>query len=274
MLRQLRDDADLTLDQAVHLLRERGALAHHWSKSKLHRIETREAKRLRPAEIAQIAEVCGASEATRELLQDMADKANQRGWWLRYPLPGGAQSLVGLEQGALAVRQYESTLLPGLVQTSDYARALMRVGDPVPPEVVESRVAARMVRQQVLSGEDPLQLHVVLDEAALRRPVGTPRVVRGQLEHLLECRRANNITIQVIPFAAGAHGGMEGPFTVLTLPAPLREVGYFEGPPGCLYLEDEEHVNRLNRRFEQLSGVALDVAGSAALIERVLSDYV
>ncbi|KAA2254283.1 helix-turn-helix domain-containing protein [Solihabitans fulvus] len=273
MLRQLRDDAGFTLDQAVDLLKQRAPKSHAWSKSKLHRIETREAKRMKPVEIDLIAQVCGADRQLRELLVDMARKANQKGWWVKYQLPGETQPLVGLEQGALMIRQFEPLLVPGLVQTSDYSRSLMRSGEPTSPDVLENRVAARMVRQHILEGEEALQYHVILDEAVLRRSVSPRRVMRGQLERLLELEKQRNVTLQVLPFKAGLHPGMEGPFTLLTLPEPVRDIVYFEGPPGSFYLEELDQIRRCTLRFGMLTTAALDPGESINLIASVLSEY-
>jgi len=165
-------------------------------------------------------------------------------------------------------------VVPGLLQTSDYARALMAAIEPTtPPEVLENRVAARMIRQQVLTRSDPLEYQVILSEAVLRCPVGGRRVWRGQLERLVETTGEPGPTIQVMPFEAGPHPGMEGAFTILTLPELASDVGYVEGITGAIYLESQDDVRRCTMRFAVLSSVALSPSASIELISTILAEY-
>jgi hypothetical protein len=179
-----------------------------------------------------------------------------------------------LEQAATAIRQFELALVPGLLQTSDYARALVAAnGSATPIEEAENFIAARMIRQQILVRERPVELHVILGEAVLRCPVGGPRVWRGQLERLLETRDQPNVSIQVVPFSAGAYPGLEGAFTLLTLPEFAADLGYVEGQMGAVYLESQDDVRRCTMRFGVLSSTALSSAASVDLIAATLAEY-
>jgi hypothetical protein len=172
------------------------------------------------------------------------------------------------------MRQFELAQVPGLLQTSSYARALRTAIAPTTPiEVLENQIAARMIRQHVLTGADPLIYEAILSEAVLHCPVGGGRVMRGQLENLLELSGRPNIAIQVLPFAAGAHAGMEGAFTIVTLPDLAHDVGYVEGPAGSIYLEEQDDVRSCTMDFAVLSSLALSPAESAELISTTLERY-
>ena len=269
-LRGHRERAELTIEQAVARLKPHSP---RWSRSKLQRVETR-SYAPQPAEVEHLAAVYEVPADETAVLVRMAREARQKGWWQSSALPKPTQTMVGLEQAATAVRQFALALVPGLLQTSDFARVLMTTLEPTEPiELLENRVAARMIRQHVLTGTDPLTYKVVLSEAVLRCPIGGGRVMRGQLERLLELTGAPNITIQVLPFAAGPHAGMEGAFTLVTLPDLAHDVVYVEGPPGPIYLEEQDHVRRCTMHFAVLSSLALSAAESAELISTTLAQY-
>ncbi|MGH3887842.1 MAG: helix-turn-helix domain-containing protein [Pseudonocardiaceae bacterium] len=269
-LRGHRERAELTIEEAATRLKPHSP---RWSRSKLQRVETR-SYAPQPTEVEHLAAVYEVPADETAVLVRMAREARQKGWWQSSALPKLTQTIVGLEQAATTVRQFELALLPGLLQTSDYARALMTTLEPTRPiEVLENLVAARMIRQHVLTGADPLTYEVILSEAVLRCPVGGNRVMRGQLERLQELIGAPNISIQVLPFVAGPHPGMEGAFTLLTLPNLAHDVGYVEGPAGSIYLEEQDHVRRCIMRFAVLSSLALSAAESADLISTTLAHY-
>lgn len=214
-----------------------------------------------------------STDETAVLVQ-MAREARQKGWWQSSALPKHTQTMVGLEQAATMMREFALALVPGLLQTSDYARALMTTIAPTTPiEVLENRIAARMIRQHMLTGADPLSYEAILSEAVLHCPVGGHRVMRGQLENLLELSGRPNISIQMLPFAAGAHPGMEGAFAIVTLPDLAHDVGYVEGPAGSIYLEEQDDVRRCIMRFAVLSSRALSPAESAKLISTTLEGH-
>ncbi|MGH3688340.1 MAG: helix-turn-helix domain-containing protein [Pseudonocardiaceae bacterium] len=269
-LRGHRERMELTIEEAVALLKPHSP---RWSRSKLQRVETR-AYAPQPAEVEHLAAAYEVPADETAALIQMAREARQKGWWQSSALPKLTQIMVGLEQAATTVRQFELALMPGLLQTSDYARVLMTTLAPTTPiEVLENRVAARMIRQHVLTGADPLTCKVILDEAVLRCPVGSNRVMRGQLERLQELSRAPTITIQVVPFAAGPHPGMEGAFTILTLPDLAHDVVYVEGPARSIYLEEQDDVRRCTMHFAILSSLALSPSESADLITTILAHY-
>lgn len=269
-LRGHRDRLELTIEEAVALLKPHSP---RWSRSKLQRVETR-SYAPQPAEVEHLAAVYEVPADETATLVRMAREARQKGWWQSSALPKPYQMMVGLEQAATMMRQFELALVPGLLQTSDYARTLMTTIAPTTPiEVLENRVAARMIRQHVLTGDDPLTYEVILSEAVLRCPVGGDRVMRGQLERLLELTSQPNITVQVVPFAAGPHPGMEGAFALVTLPDLAHDVGYVEGPAGSIYLEEQDHVRRCVMRFAVLSSLALSPAESVELISTTLAHY-
>ncbi len=269
-LRGHRERTELTIVEAAGRLRQRSP---RWSRSKLQRVETR-LYAPQPAEVEHLAAVYEVPTDETAVLVQMAREARQKGWWQSSALPKPYQTMVGLEQAATMMRQFELALMPGLLQTSDYARALLTTLEPTTPiEVLENLIAARMIRQHVLTGTDSLTYEVILGEAVLRCPVGSSRVTRGQLERLLELTSAPNIAIQVVPFAAGPHPGMEGAFTLVTLPDLAHDVGYVEGPAGSIYLEEQDHVRRCTMRFAVLSSLALSPAESAELISTMLASY-
>jgi len=269
-LRGHRDRMELTIEEAVARLKPHSP---RWSRSKLQRVETR-LYAPQPTEVEHLAAVYEVPAEETAVLVRMAREARQKGWWQTSALPKPTQTMVGLEQAATTVRQFALALVPGLLQTSDFARALMTTLEPTTPiEVLENLVAARMIRQHVLTGADPLTYQVILSEAVLRCPVGGNRVMRGQLERLQEAISQPNITIQVVPFAAGPHAGMEGAFTLATLPDLAHDVVYVEGPPGAIYLEEQDHVRRCTMHFAVLSSLALSAAESADLIATTLAQY-
>jgi Domain of unknown function (DUF5753)/Helix-turn-helix domain len=269
-LRGHRERAELTIEQAAARLKPRSA---RWSRSKLQRVETR-LYAPQPAEVEHLAAVYEVPADETAALAQMAHEARQKGWWQYSALPKPFQTMVGLEQATTMMRQFELALIPGLLQTSDYARALMTTVTPTMPiEVRESRIAARMIRQGVLTGAAPLTYAGILSEAVLHCPVGGNRVMRGQLENLLELSGRPNIAIQVLPFAAGAHPGMEGAFVIVTLPDLAHDVGFVEGPAGSIYLEEQDDVRRCTMNFAVLSSLALSPAESADLISTTLERY-
>jgi hypothetical protein len=268
-LRGHRERCDLTIEEAANKLKKHSA---RWSRSKVQRIETRNYSP-KPPEVEQMAKVYDVTGDAADEMVQMAVEARQKGWWQRSAVPLEAQTLIGLEQAATTVRQFELALIPGLLQTSDYARALMSVGLTTTPDVLEHRVAARMVRQRVLTGDKPLEYQVILSEAVLRAPVGSPRVMRNQLERLIDTTNEPNTTIQVLPFAAGAHPGMEGAFTLLTLPELASDVGYVEGIVGSVYLESQDDVRRCTMYFAALSAKAMTPTDTIELISTILEEY-
>lgn len=208
-----------------------------------------------------------------------AKDSRQKGWWESHgadTLPSWFSLYVGLEQGASQVRTYEAQLIPGLLQTKEYASALLRRstaerGD----EEIERAVQLRLDRQQVLHrSPDPLRLWSVIDEAALRRVVGSSETMRDQLRHLAEVATQPKVTVQVIPFARGAHPGMTGPFIILGFPWPTDPgVVYVEHRSGALYLEQPHEIEAHTVAFEHLCALALAPDESARMIREIAEEF-
>lgn len=261
-LRDLRERAGLRPEEAA------GRLG--WSRAKLVRFETATAVP-RPADAAAMCDLYGARSDERALLVQLAGDAGQRGWWTAYDdvLTG---SYVADEALASEIRMWEPQLVPGLLQVESYAWAVIEAGRPGNPEDMQRRVMARMARRTLLSRPGAPVLTAIIDEAALRRPIGGPAVMREQLEELLRPR--GNVTVQVVPFAAGAFAGLDGGFTLLDFPDETTfptEV-YAESIAGDLYPESAEQLGRINLAFERISQAALAPEKSAALIRRRIKE--
>lgn len=272
-LRQLRERTGLTIEQAIEQLRTGSGT---WSRSKLGRIETR-VQGVRVREVEQLLDLYNVTDAThRAWLLDLAATAQERGYWLaiRKDLPEDFHDFLSVEAALVALRQFETMLVPGLLQTADFTRALINGANPgLGADVVERRVMARLARQQILTRANPLHLHVILDEAILERIVGTHHIMRNQLRHLIDDSLADHITIQVLLKAAGASPAMDGPFSVLTLPEPIPDFGYAEGPGGAVYIEDRSDVRACIVKWGILTELALTPADSMDLVKKAAKAY-
>jgi hypothetical protein len=214
-----------------------------------------------------IYEVIGTQ---RDRLERLAQSADQRGWWDAYTdtLAPEYTALIALEAEAESVRWYAPVVVPGLLQTERYARDVIRSGLLIaPPGAVERRVQVKMTRQRVLTRDDPLQMAVVIDEAAILRTIGGPEVMREQLAHLTAMAARPNITVQVLPLNAGSHPALNGEFTILTFPDLVApDVVYLENMTSDLYVEREGDVYRYGLAFDRLRELALTSQKSAELI--------
>jgi hypothetical protein len=208
---------------------------------------------------------------------DLAREANKPGWWHSYTdvLPPWFRVFPGLEQAAGLIRGYEPHCIPGLLQTEDYARALTAAGYPnASPEETARRVALRMTRQQILRRPEPPRLWVVIDEAVLRRPVGGPAVMRAQLGRLIEAAAQPNITLQVLPLAAGAHPVMYGMFHLLRFPAAeLPDIVYGENLTSAFYLDKPDDVAHYTEALDRLCAQASPADKTASILRRIRKDY-
>jgi transcriptional regulator with XRE-family HTH domain len=241
--------------------------------STLSRIETGKAP-TKSAYLNQMLEMYGVIDpAQRQVLVDMAREGHRKGWWAAYDdvLPSGFDIYVGLEAETAAIRGYEISVVHGLLQTPDYARAVMREMFPRHSvEQIERLVDLRIQRQQRFDDDSPLELWAILDEAVVRRPVGGSAVMREQLEHLLAMAARPELTLQVLPFSCGAHAGHGGPFSILEFPNRTdSEVAYVESVAGILYLEKDREVRARTDAFDRLRAAALAPAASAELIAQV-----
>jgi len=213
--------------------------------------------------------------AERDGLIQLTREARQPGWWhsFRDVLPNPYEVYIGLEAGAASIRNFEPVVVPGLLQTEDYARATFRNGPrELDHDEVERRVEVRMARQEILSREDRPRLWAVIDEAVIHRLVGGVSVMRGQLRYLAEAAEQGKTTIQVVPYRAGAHAGTTGPFVILDYAeASDPDVVYVETLAGDIYLEERSDVNRYTLAFDRLVAAALHPDESVQLIGRLAS---
>jgi transcriptional regulator with XRE-family HTH domain len=266
-LRRLREAARLTCEEVADHL--------ECSASKISRVETGRVS-VSPRDVRDMLELYGVPPQQRESLVQLARDSRQKGWWHAYSDTMQPQfvTYVGLESAASEIRIYEVSLIPELLQTEDYARAVIRSGMMnSPPEDVERRVALRMARQPAITRDDPPKVWAVLDEAALRRRVGGAGLMRLQLEHLLAQAALQNVAVQVIPFGGGAHPAMGRPFIVLVFPERVdTDVVYLEDLTSALYLEDVADVDRYNVFFNHLRASALSFDDSSALVASVLKE--
>jgi hypothetical protein len=257
-LRTLREDANLTLEQAAPKL--------DFSVSKLSRIENAQVV-IDVHWVKSMLDVYDVGGARWTELVELAREANQPGWWRAYGL--GNNTFIAFETEASRVQVFQATYVPGQMQTADYARALMRAV-PVSrtAEQLENEVSARTYRQRRLgSGDDRLEVIAVVDESALRRPVGGPDVMRRQLEHMAVLAELDTVTLHVLPNAVGAHAALASGFSILDF-GDLGEpdLVYVEHTVGALMLDKEDEVARAKVAFERVLSDALDPAESLALI--------
>ncbi|MFE0509408.1 helix-turn-helix domain-containing protein [Streptomyces sp. NPDC058964] len=252
-LRTLRTGAGLTSGEAARLV--------GWHQSKVSRIETG-ASGVKPADVRLLLDAYGVTEGQlRELLMVLAgsdDVGGRHHWWHAYRgvLPPAYRDFISLESQASAMRTLETSVVPGLLQTPEYARAVTRAavggfGDA--GERLDALVEVRLARQDVLRSDPPLELSAVLDEAVLRREVGGPEVMARQLERLVEAARLPQVRLQVLPFAAGAHIGITGPFVIFSFPSTSDlDVVVLDHLTSSLYLERKEDLMAYSEAFNTL----------------------
>lgn len=242
-----------------------------WPQQKISKIESGEQKRIPPAELDALLDAYGVTDPqVRESLHECARLAKQRGWWTKYKdaFPGG---LPDFESEASVIRSYESQVIPGLLQTPDYADAVFRAYKFRADEEISHLVKARMERQQILNRVDPPHFMTIIDEGALHRVVGSVEVMRTQLRHLTHMASRHNIDVYVLPFKAGAHAATTGSFTIMDFPDPMdNSIVYVETPTSTLYLEDEDEVREFNAMISRTQSAALSPTLSMDLVEEVL----
>lgn len=263
-LRRHREEAGVTIDVVADRL--------GCSTSKVSRIETGHTT-ASPSDVQHILEIYGVDPVAAAELVQIAKEARQKGWWHPFStvLTG---AYVGLETAARSVRSYEQQVIPGLLQTEAYAIALIRGArlDDTDREI-EQRVRVRMTRQALLTQDDPIDLRVVLDEAVLSRPVGGDAVMRDQLRHLIAAARRPNVTIQILPFAAGEHAGMDGTFAILEFEEEGdADVVFIDNATGGLFLEKAEELRKYISIFDTVRAAALPPEESYELIEMLVEE--
>lgn len=247
-LRKLRESKGLTREEAGYTIRASGSKI---SRMELGRVSFKE------RDITDLLALYGVEEAEAQALVALAREANSPGWWHKYSdvLPDWFHVFVGLEEATSLIRLYEVQFIPGLLQTAAYARAVIRLGQPSASEQeVQRRVSLRVARQELLAKDGGPRLWAIVDEAALRRPIGGEEVMREQFAHLIEVAREPHITLQVVPFRAGGHAAEAGAFTIMRFPdADLPDVVYLEQLTSALYLDKREDVERYTEVMERLS---------------------
>ncbi|WP_282696707.1 helix-turn-helix transcriptional regulator [Streptomyces sp. CC208A] len=265
-LRRLRESRGITREAAGYSIRA--------SESKISRMELGRVS-FKARDIEDLLTLYGVTEENeRGALLGLAREANLAGWWHSFGdvLPGWFQTYIGLEAAASLIRVYEVQFVHGLLQTEEYAHAVVARGMPGASNAeIDRRVALRLERQKVLVSERAPHFHVVLDEAALRRPYGDRAVMRGQLKHLIEVSEHPGVTLQVMPFSFGGHAGESGAFTMLGFPeSDLSGIVYLEQLTGALYLDKREEVAQYAGVMEKLAKDSPDPAESRDLLRGLL----
>jgi len=265
-LRRLREEAGMTTERAAASIRG--------SHSKISRMEHGRVG-FKERDIADLLTLYGVgSGEEREALLNLAREASTPGWWQGYAdiLPHWVEPYFGLEAAASFIREYELQMVPGLLQTEDYARGVIRLGNLLSDEEVDRRTQARVSRQHILSRDNPPRLWAVLDEGALSRIIGGRDVMRAQLRHLIEMCEHPAVTLQILPFSAGAHRAMGGPFTILRYTEPdLRDVVFIEQLTSALYLDKPTEVDSYLEVMEEVCLQAEPSAKSPGMLKAVLS---
>jgi transcriptional regulator with XRE-family HTH domain len=266
-LRRLRESAGLTQEDVSERTGK--------DRSTLYRLENAQ-QRPQRSTLIQLLDLYGTDQERRAELLTLLREAGQRGWMQldRSDLREIYADYISFESEARSVSDYESLFIPGLLQTEDYARAVIRGALPqATEEQVESRVTARMERQALLTRDNPLQLWAIMDEAAARRVVGGPAVMREQLARLRDTAALPNVTVQVIPYDAGAHPGMPGSFIVLEFPDPAdQSLVYIDSMAGDLFLDAGMEVRRYILIFGHLRAAALRPDKSLTLLAGIAEE--
>lgn len=211
-----------------------------------------------------------SDERRRQLMIQLTEDIWRKGWWDGYRRDVDLKFVdyPWLEARAATVKSYEVLAVSGLMQTREYASAVIKraEGSHIDAKQLERLIELRMKRQEVLSGDDPKKVEAVIDESALRRVVGGPAVMRAQLQHLRELALKSNMAIQVLPMAHDWHHGFSGPFTLFEMPAPYPDVAYAENLAGRAYVEESDDVERFRHAYDELKSMALNIADSSKLI--------
>jgi transcriptional regulator with XRE-family HTH domain len=269
-LRELRSGQRITVKTAAEKL--------EWSEAKIWRIETGQTS-LRSLDVEAMCRIYAAPPDLTQALMGLAKETKAKGWWHAYGdvIPEGFDVYIGLEEAASLLSMYQSELVPGLLQTEDYARTVIKAGKPdEDDEQIDRLVHVRIARQALIQRPTaPLELRAALNESVIRRPVGGPAIMAAQLDGLAETAGIPNVSVRVVPFRAGLHHGvMSGPFYILRF--PLNGDGqesepatvYVNGFTGDLYLDKTREVERFADAFERIWGAALDERASRDLIHR------
>ncbi|MBP2708291.1 helix-turn-helix domain-containing protein [Microbispora sp. RL4-1S] len=268
-LRKLRENKSISREEAGRYIRG--------SESKISRMELGRVG-FKERDVADLLVMYGVEDdETRSVVMNLVERANEPGWWHRFNdvLPSWFQAYVGLEEAAERIRTYEVQFVPGLLQTKEYARAVIMAGAVgAVPEEISRRVDLRLERQRILDGDRSPMFWAVIDEAALRRPIGGADVMRGQIQHLIDLMNQRNVTIQVMPFSHGGHAAEGGAFSILRFGDPeLPDIVYVEQLASALYLDKPEEVDRYGEVMERLCAVSTTPAETVDLLRRIMTDF-
>jgi transcriptional regulator with XRE-family HTH domain len=265
-LRRLREESGLHADHLAEHLR--------CSPSRISRIETARV-RITPGTVHEILDVLEVKGPDRDRLVALARQADEPGWWQQFgdALTYEYATYIAMEAEASALRSFEPLLVHGLLQTEDYARAIISKGRGGDPAEVEPRVKARLARQEILGRRDAARLWVLIGEEVLHRQVGGPSVMRAQLSQLVHLGQRENVRLQVLPFTGGELASMTGAFSIMEFPSPDPPVVYIENLAGDTYVESDRGLAHCNRVFAELAADALDVPGSLARIESLAKAF-
>ena len=261
-LRALRESTGMTLRQAGEYLQRDPSMVSRFESA---------VTPIRRGDVLALLDLYGVSEErTRDGLLQLSDDVWRKGWWDDYTSTVGRRyiDLVWLESRAERLRTYEAMLVPGLLQTREYAETLIRnaAAADTPEEQIEKGIELRMTRQHMLSGEALADFAAVVDESVLRRVIGGPEIMRGQLTKLLEVAELPNVEVRVLPLRRGAHAGLDGSFWLCEMPDPYPDVACVDILGSRLYVEEDVAVDRFRQAYHHLSAAALDGKESAALI--------
>jgi transcriptional regulator with XRE-family HTH domain len=261
-MRKLRAGQGMTLEEAGRLV---GV-----SKATVSRYET-QAGPVKWLVIDALCRAYGVSDAERRAVVVLAKDAKQQGWWSSFAdsIPENMNLLLTLEDEAVRENHFSCVYVPGLLQTRSYTSALQQASQMRrSPEEIERLVDIRMKRQEILTRSNAPHLWAILDESVIRRVVGSRDIMREQLGQLLSVGESSNVTLQVLPFAKGAHGAALGSFVILGAAEPSLDVVYVDLHVGSLFMEKEEELERYRLAFEYLRAQALDIEVSSAMIRR------
>ncbi|GAA0826111.1 helix-turn-helix domain-containing protein [Streptosporangium amethystogenes subsp. fukuiense] len=262
-LRRLRELKGFTGEQAARRV--------GWQSSKISRIEHC-TSRVKAADLITLLDAYGVAGEARQSLITLQASVREHGWWDVYDdLPSGYAGYIGLESDAAVIRCYSMQLVHGLLQTEDYARAVIgaTMMSQEPAEKIDRRIEVRMTRQATLSKPEPLNIHSIIDEAALRRIMGDPGVMSRQCAHLLAQAQQPHVTIQVLSHDAGAHPAVVGPFAILDFPGIHPDIVYIETLASSIYIEADAEVYRYNLVFDQLCAMALNPDDSLVFLHAI-----
>jgi len=264
-LRKLRTGLSMTVEDVADKLL--------CSPAKISRMETA-ARRPSQRDVRDLCDLYGVDEAVRAELMQLTREAREQGWWTQYE-DLNLYPFIGLEQDAAAITCFSMYHVPGLLQTDDYARSMIKAVLPgINPDILENRVEARRRRQQLLESENAPRYRAVIDEAVLRRSVGGPMVMTAQLSKIIEFVRAGKVTVQVIPFDAGAYATSDSNFVLLEFgESPLSAVIYVEGLASGQYYERASDVALYREAVEHLRDSALSPRDSVQLLEDIRKSY-